>query len=127
MRVVRQIAKKTAFGISDRHENNLTSVVGVNTIVTSLHIILIIGFTILTFGEELIYPQLGPSTAQRVSIVFYFATGALDIFVSYIIWFMLDETNMQTLMLLDEQSNQLYPMIDVIDTVASSGRPLSGS
>ncbi len=59
MRVVKRVASKAGFDLSDRRQSHIATEVGVNTIVTGLHITLIIAFTILTCGEELIYPQLG--------------------------------------------------------------------
>ena len=56
MQLVRQIVSQTAKSTADSRDNVLTSEVELNTIVTSLHITLIIALTILTFCEELIYP-----------------------------------------------------------------------
>ena len=50
---------------------------------------------------------------------FYFATGAIDIFVSYIIWFSLDEDLDIPIMLKDEQSQKYYRIMDVIDQSAT--------
>lgn len=58
MRLVKRIVSRTTVQTTGSSENILTSEVGVNTIVTSLHITLIIAFTILTCCEELIYPQI---------------------------------------------------------------------
>ncbi len=58
MRLVKGIVDKTTVHTIGSDENILTSEVGVNTIVTSLHITLIVAFTILSFCEELIYPQI---------------------------------------------------------------------
>ena len=104
LRLVKRIVSRTTVHTSDSRENILTSEVGVNTIVTSLHITLIIAFTILTFCEELIYPKIQLRAQIRVSTAFYFITGAVDIFVSYIIWFMLDEGQSSPLMIIDESS-----------------------
>ena len=51
--------------------------------------------------------------------------GALDIFVSYITWFILSHDQETTVMLKDGSSNKFYLAIDVIDTEAS--RDVSGS
>ena len=104
LRLVKRIVGRTTVHTADSRENILTSEVGVNTIVTSLHITLIIAFTILTCCEELIYPNIQPRAQIRVSTAFYFITGAVDIFVSYIIWFMLDESHNSPLMIIDESS-----------------------
>lgn len=73
----------------------------INTVVTSLHITLLGGLMIIVFLEEVIFEQLSPSAQINVTFTYYFVIGALDIFVSYITWFILSYDQQTTVMLKD--------------------------
>ena len=91
VRLIKQIVSQIKINVSSGPETMVESEITLNTLVTSLHIVLIITYTVLNFLEEIYYPKMSISTVKRVLETYYFVTGGLDIFVSYIIWFMLDE------------------------------------
>ncbi len=77
----------------------------INTVVTSLHIILLAGLMIIIFLDEVVYEILPSSDETNVTLTYYFFIGALDIFVSYITWFILSDDQETTVMLKDGSSN----------------------
>ena len=115
----------TKVDVSSKSSNRVATGLKINTVVTSLHIILLAGLMIIVFLEEVIYEKLSLSAQKNVTFTFYFVIGALDIFVSYITWFILSHDQETTVMLKDGSSNKFYLAIDVIDTEAS--RDVSGS
>ncbi len=56
-----------------------------------MHITLLGGLMIIAFLEEVIFTKLSPSAQTNVTFTYYFVIGALDIFVSYITWFILSD------------------------------------
>ena len=91
VRLIKQIVSQIKINVSSGPETMVESEITLNTLVTSLHIVLIITYTVLNFLEEIYYPKMSVSTVKRVVETYYFVTGGLDIFVAYIIWFMLDD------------------------------------
>jgi hypothetical protein len=91
VRLIKQIVSQIKINVSSGPETMVESEITLNTLVTSLHIVLIITYTVLNFLEEIYYPKMSISTVKRVVETYYFVTGGLDIFVAYIIWFMLDD------------------------------------
>jgi len=75
-------------------------------------------------AEVFSWPHLSFGAQIKVSNAFYFSSCVLDIFVSYNIWFMLDKRQRDTVMLKDQNTNELYAMMNVIDVIASSRNPL---
>jgi hypothetical protein len=63
----------------------------INTVVTIMHITLLGGLLIIVFLEEILFNQLSRSAKINLTFTYYFLIGALDIFVSYIIWFILSD------------------------------------
>ena len=63
----------------------------INTAVTIMHITLLGGLLIIVFLEEIVFNQLSRSAQINVTFTYYFVIGALDIFVSYITWFILSD------------------------------------
>jgi hypothetical protein len=91
VRLIKQIVSQIKINVSSGPETMVEAEITLNTLVTSLHIVLIITYTVLNFLEEIYYPKMSISTVKRVVETYYFVTGGLDIFVAYIIWFMLDD------------------------------------
>ena len=111
--------------MSSKSSNKVATGLKINTVVTSLHIILLTGLVIIVFLEEVVYEILSPFTQTNVTFTYYFGIGALDIFVSYITWFILSDDQEKTVMPKDGSSNKFYLAVDVIDTELSRDASVS--
>ena len=130
IRLIKRIVSNTKIDLStgSSQESQVRTEITMNTLVTTLHILLIITYTILNFLEEILYPKIGDKKSfTRIETTYFFVTGILDIFVSYMIWFMLDDNSETTLMLKDELSQNYHPIVDVIDLVATNHHSLDCS
>ena len=102
IRMVKRIASRAQASKQYGKESILEDQIQVNSSVIILHIIMISAYTVACSLEIIIYPLFEAKAQDRVFTCFYFATGAIDIFVSYIIWFSLDEDLDIPIMLKDE-------------------------
>jgi hypothetical protein len=58
LRLIRQIVSQISVKVSSGSVTTVSAEITLNTLVTSLHIGLIITYTILNFLEEILYPQM---------------------------------------------------------------------
>ncbi len=125
VRMIRKMVFATQVDVSSKSSNRVATGLKINTVVTSLHIILLAGLMIIIFLDEVVYEILPGSDQTNVTFTYYFLIGALDIFVSYITWFILSDDQETTVMLKDGSSNKFYLAVDVIDTVATRDADVS--
>lgn len=81
-----------------------------------MHVIIILVYTVL---NVLAYNVLSFSQAvayMRVSTAWYFFGGLQDIFIAYMMFFILDD---EVKVYRDEKNKMTYSMLDVINTEAS--------
>ncbi len=87
--------------------------VRMNVFVTTLHIILILSYTILSF----IYNNFGFLNTirdiDRMVTAINFFSGLIDIFVAYMMWFIVDETAGPTF-IRDDTTKISYPVLDIL-------------
>ncbi len=85
-----------------------------NTLVTSLHEILILGYTVVTFLHDNVYESYSVINLRLTTTLFVF-TALQDIFLSYMMFFILDAQT--TPLFVRDESQQLdYAVLNVIKT-----------
>lgn len=62
-----------------------------NVFVTSLHIMMILAYTIITILNDNVYAGTFANSLFKVATSFVFFSGLLDMFVAYMVWFVLDD------------------------------------
>ena len=89
--------------------------VRMNVFVTTLHIILILSYTGLSF----VYNNFGflntIKEIDRMITAINFFSGLIDIFVAYMMWFIIDDTSGPTFMR-DDTSKITYPVLDILNS-----------
>lgn len=60
-------------------------------LVTTTHIVLIVGYTIISIMNDNIYAGTFAESLFRVATAFVFFSAILDIFVAYMMWFVFDD------------------------------------
>jgi len=89
----------------------------INKLVTVAHIVLIGLYTLFNFLADNFAGVMKTDTFYRVNTCYYFTSGLIDIFVAYMMWFVLDEeNNTQPIFIRDENSNSTYLVLDIIRT-----------
>jgi hypothetical protein len=83
-----------------------------NLIVTLSHIAIIVAYTLVLFINDNFFFKLPQNTYWRVNTYVYFISGLLDIFVSYMVWFIISEES--PTLIRDESNHISYPVLDVI-------------
>ena len=69
--------------------NSVNEKVKLNFLVTASHIVLVTAYTILIFFSDN-FDNLRQSKLNRINISSVFFTGMIDLFMSYMMWFMTD-------------------------------------
>jgi hypothetical protein len=60
-----------------------------NIMVTAMHITMIVAYTIISILNDNVYAGTFGNSLFRVATSFVFFSGLLDIFVAYMVWFVL--------------------------------------
>lgn len=88
--------------------------------VTMVHITLIAIYTIIGFLNDNFYKYLTEVQYRRVGCAFYISSGLLDLFVSIIMWFVVDDKN-SPMFLKDERANVVYPILNILKEGSTEG------
>ena len=88
--------------------------------VTIIHIVLITVFTIIEFLNDNFYNSLTEVQYRRVGCAFYISSGVLDLFVSMIMWFVIDEKS-SPMFFKDERVDMVYPILNILKEETSEG------
>lgn len=90
LRIVLKVSKPSIFGA-----NKIKSQVETNRFVTSVHLVLVLLYTILSILYFNVAATDGTNVSNfvdyRVSSVWTFVGGILDMFISCMLWFVLDD------------------------------------
>jgi hypothetical protein len=70
--------------------SNVNEACKMNTLVTSVHIILIVTYTLMSFLADNVFILNQETTAVRVTSTWYSFAAIIDIFVAYMMFFILD-------------------------------------
>jgi hypothetical protein len=87
-----------------------------HTVVTSMHVVLILVFTVLSVLDFNVYSNGASVAAYRVSSAWFFFGGIQDIFLAFMMFFILDD---EVNIIRDERNKTAYAVLDVINIEAS--------
>ena len=87
-----------------------------NKLVTMTHISLISLYTLFNFLVDNFSGTIKTVSFYRLNTAYYFVSGLLDIFVAYVMWFVLDEENEAPQVVRDDARSVSYPVLDIIRT-----------
>ena len=62
-----------------------------NVLVTVMHISMVLAYTIISILNDNVYAGTFADSLFRVATSFVFFSGLLDIFVAYMVWFVLED------------------------------------
>ena len=117
--VVRYVKQQTQ--ISIHRSNNLQSQdenkdqrVQMNIMVTAMHITMIVAYTIISILNDNVYAGTFGNSLFRVATSFVFFSGLLDIFVAYMVWFVLQAQKDPLVIMTDQRYDVSYPVLDVV-------------
>lgn len=91
IRFVSNLTKEPEYVRSTFQNGDFHQGIRVNLLVTSVHITLIAFYTIVSFLVDNLSPKFTLDAFYRLNTAFYFVSGLLDIFVAYMMWFLMDE------------------------------------
>ena len=84
-----------------------------NVLVTVMHISMVLAYTIISILNDNVYAGTFADSLFRVATSFVFFSGLLDIFVAYMVWFVL-EADKAPILVTDERFHISYPVLDVV-------------
>jgi hypothetical protein len=82
-----------------------------NTMVTLVHIVFIVTYTLISFLADNVYILNSHDSSLRIASTWYFLAAFLDIFVAYMMFFLLDEGSGSPDIIRDETRKVSYPVI----------------
>ena len=80
---------------------------------TFTHIFLIIGYTTVSILNDNFDYKFSAVSENRIATSFAFMSGVVDIFLAFMMWFVLDDDE-NTTFIRDESVQMTYPIIEVI-------------
>ncbi len=87
-----------------------------NVLVTMMHISMVVAYTIISILNDNVYAGTFADSLFRVATSFVFFSGLIDIFVAYMVWFVL-EANDAPILVTDARFHKSYPILDVVKDV----------
>lgn len=93
--------------------NSVNEKLKLNFLVTSSHIVLVTAYTILIFFSDN-FDNLRQSKLNRINTSSVFFTGLIDLFMSYMMWFMTDSRQEVPTIVRDEKRSISYTVLNVI-------------
>jgi len=82
-----------------------------NNFVTLSHIICVISYTLISFLADNVYSKNQRGSALRIASTWYFLAAILDIFMAYMMFFILDDASESPDIIRDEARKMSYPVI----------------
>lgn len=84
-----------------------------NLMMTFTHITLILAYTLISFLNDNFDYQFRSNAENRIATSFAFISGVVDIFLAFMMWFVLDD-EVNTTFIRDESVQMTYPIIEVV-------------
>jgi len=104
--------------LTDEPADSTYSIIGrkiqISTFVSIIHVFLILTFTVAVFLVDNVLNNESNLDYQMQSLAIFLG-GMLDIFIAYVMFFVLDDENEATDFVMDMQTRESYQIMDVIN------------
>jgi len=108
IRFVRRITSQPIQYAVSLQSEELQAKVGLNTAVTATHIVIITAYTAVLFVGDNFESVFSPDTIFRLRTCLIILSVVLDIFIAYMMWFMMDEDSNTPSVVRDENVEITY-------------------